>query len=78
MKSKKGFAEFFLIGGLIIVCLAINAISKPYNSEDRADIQKSFGQSKGNTIDGIKFYSQMTDKEKAEFDTMSGDSPTYR
>jgi predicted house-cleaning NTP pyrophosphatase (Maf/HAM1 superfamily) len=77
MKSKKGFAEFFLIGSLIIVCLAINAISKPYNAEDRADIEKSFGQPKGNVISGIKLYSQMTDSEKAEFDKTSPTSASF-
>jgi hypothetical protein len=74
---KKGFAEFFLIGTMIIVCLAINAISKPYNSEDRADIEKSFGTKPMNKITAFNTYSGMTDAQKQEFDKTSPNSPSF-
>lgn len=74
---KKGFADLLLFGGLIIVCLIVNGISKPYNSQDRADIDKSFGQPKGNVITSFKTYSEMTDAEKATFDKTSPNSPSF-
>lgn len=77
MKSKKGFADLVLFGCLLIGCLIVNGMSKPYNAEDRADIQKSFGQKQGNVITGIKTYSDMTVAEKAEIDSHSAQSPSF-
>ena len=62
---------------MIIVCLAINAISKPYSEEDRADIQKSFGAKQGNVITAFNTYSEMKDAKKAEFDKTSPNSPSF-
>jgi hypothetical protein len=74
---KKGFADIVLFGGLIMLCLVINNLGKPYNAQDRADIQKSFGQKQGNVITGIKTYSDMTVAEKAEMDSHSAQSPSF-
>lgn len=62
---------------MIIVCLAINAISKPYSEEDRADIQKSFGAKQGNVITAWVNYSDMTEAQKKEFDKTSPNSPSF-
>ena len=77
MKSRKGIVDVLLFGSLIMVCLVINGINKPYNAEDRADIQKSFGQKQGNVITAFSTYSNMTDEQKKEFDKSSPNSPTY-
>lgn len=67
----KGFADVMLFGALIIVCLIVNGMGKPYNAQDRVDIQKSFRQKQGNVI------TTLTEAQKIEFDKTSPNSPSF-
>ena len=77
MKSKKGLADILVFGGLIIACLIVNGLSNPYNAEDRADIEKSFGTKPMNKITAFNTYSNMTDEQKQEFDKTSPISASF-
>ena len=77
MKSKKGSVELIFIVLVWLMVWAGSGKTEAQIATDRADIQKSFGQPKGNVITGVKLYSQMTDAEKAQFDKTSPDSPSF-
>jgi len=77
MKSKKGSVELIFIVLVGLMILVNQGKTDEQKAQSRADVEKSFGQPKGNVITSFKTYSQMTDAEKATFDKTSPDSPTF-
>jgi hypothetical protein len=80
MKSKKGFVDVTVICIVLILGMIWygSTLTPEEQRQSRIDCEKSFGSPKGNVISGIKFYSDMTDAEKAEFDKYDPYSPSYK
>ena len=77
MKSKKGSVELIFIVLLGLMIWVGSGRTDAQKAQSRADVEKSFGQPKGNVITKFTTYGEMTDAQKKEFDKMSADSPTY-